>query len=409
MQYFLGLREFQPKSLFDPSLMVHFRKRFPAESIAKVNEELFRRMHESNDDDDDDGNGNTRKDKTDVAPNNSEELQEVKHKGKLIVDATCAPSDIRYPQDLSLLNECRENTEQIIDELWPHTERNGHKTSYSRKKAHKAYIAVAKQRSPRCNSMRKAIGQQLEYVKKNLESIDAILKEVGEEELSARRVERLETIRKVYNQQKQMHDSKTHRCSDRIINLRQPFVRTIVRGKAGKKYEFGQKLEFSVVDGFTFIERQEWNAYNESTGLKETIKHYYERFGVYPEAVLVDQIYRTKDNRKYCKKLSIRISGPRLGRPKKDDCEVNDKQAYKDSCERNTVESKNGISKRRYGLDLIMAYLQVTAETEAALNVLAMNMAHCLRRLLRTFFVTLLRHWKSLSRNYQPVLFALFS
>ena len=34
--------------------------------------------------------------------------------GTLILDATCAPSNIRYPQDFSLLNEAREKLEKII-------------------------------------------------------------------------------------------------------------------------------------------------------------------------------------------------------------------------------------------------------------------------------------------------------
>ena len=38
MQYFLGLHEFQTEPLFDPSMMVHFRKRFPVEEVAKINE-----------------------------------------------------------------------------------------------------------------------------------------------------------------------------------------------------------------------------------------------------------------------------------------------------------------------------------------------------------------------------------
>ena len=38
MQYFLGLREFRTEPLFDPSMMVHFRKRFPVEEVAKINE-----------------------------------------------------------------------------------------------------------------------------------------------------------------------------------------------------------------------------------------------------------------------------------------------------------------------------------------------------------------------------------
>ena len=34
--------------------------------------------------------------------------------GTLILDATCAPVNIRYPQDVSLLNEAREKLETII-------------------------------------------------------------------------------------------------------------------------------------------------------------------------------------------------------------------------------------------------------------------------------------------------------
>ena len=383
MQYFLGLLDFTQTRLFDPSMMVHFRKRFPTSSIAKINEELFRRTHDDNKPDNG-GIGGSVDDKT---QNDSEESSE--NRGVLIVDATCAPSDIRYPQDLSLLNECRENAEAIIDSLWEFTERSGHKTPYSRKKAHKEYLKVAKQRKPRSNTMRKAIGKQLEYVEKCLAVIDSIPDVVIETELSERKKQRLNAIREVYRQQKQMYDEHTHSCKNRIVNLRQPFVRTIVRGKAGKRYEFGQKLEFSVVDGFTFIERQEWEPYNEGVGLINCIERFSKRFGAYPEAVLVDQIYRNKANRAFCKEHGIRISGPRLGRPKADEQDEDAKQAYADNCARNEVEGKNGTVKRRYGLDLITSYLQETAETEAALNVLAMNMAHCLRRLLRALYLWL--------------------
>jgi len=47
-----------------------------------------------------------------------EEKVITENKGKLILDATCAPADIRYPTDLSLLNEAREKTEGYIDILY---------------------------------------------------------------------------------------------------------------------------------------------------------------------------------------------------------------------------------------------------------------------------------------------------
>ena len=38
MQYFLGLHAFEDQPLFNPSMMVHFRKRFPVDEAAKINE-----------------------------------------------------------------------------------------------------------------------------------------------------------------------------------------------------------------------------------------------------------------------------------------------------------------------------------------------------------------------------------
>ena len=47
---------------------------------------------------------------------NSEESSD-SNLGTLILDATCAPQNIAYPQDINLLNEARENLECIIDRL----------------------------------------------------------------------------------------------------------------------------------------------------------------------------------------------------------------------------------------------------------------------------------------------------
>ena len=47
-----------------------------------------------------------------------EEKSEPNNQGKLIVDAICAPDDIRYPNDLGKLNAAREQTEEIIDSLY---------------------------------------------------------------------------------------------------------------------------------------------------------------------------------------------------------------------------------------------------------------------------------------------------
>ena len=208
----------------------------------------------------------------------------------------------------------------------------------------------------------------------------------GADALTERQISRLETIETVLKQQKEHLANPRKSIPDRIVSLRQPFVRPIVRGKAGRPTEFGQKLAFSVVSGFTFIDVQSFDSFNEGVTLIASAEKYHMRHGCWPEAILADTIYRNRNNRAFCKEHKIRLSGPRLGRPKANEIQAEREQAYRDSCERNIVESRNGISKRRYGLDRIFAYLEEISQTEAAMAVFAMNAAASLRVLLRLHF-----------------------
>ena len=49
---------------------------------------------------------------------------------------------------------------------------------------------------------------------------------------------------------------------NRIISLNQPYIRPIVRGKASDKTGFGAKVEISVVDGYVYVLKLSWDAYN---------------------------------------------------------------------------------------------------------------------------------------------------
>ena len=252
LQYFCGYPGYDDEKLpFDPSLMVYFRKRLTPEVLGEINEMIVRdakehqvKEAESKDDDDDsDGQPGT--------GGNS---------GTMIVDATCAPSNIRYPQDVSLLNEARENAEKLLDVL--HDPADGKKPRTYRKRARKDYLKYTRCRKHTAKMTRKAIGKQLAYLRRDLDAIDGKLS-LGKN-LPPRQAERLGTIRAVYEQQKYMYDNRTHSVPDRIVSVSQPFVRPIVRGKAGKPVEFGAKLDISVVDGWTRLECCSFDAYNEA-------------------------------------------------------------------------------------------------------------------------------------------------
>ena len=84
--------------------------------------------------------------------------------------------------------------------------------------------------------VRKAIGQQLSYIKRNLKTIENL--PVKTDSLSKQLRAKLETVKKLYEQQKYMYDNHTHSVPDRIISISQPWLRPIVRGKAKAPVEF---------------------------------------------------------------------------------------------------------------------------------------------------------------------------
>lgn len=297
--------------------------------------------------------------------------------GTLIVDATCAPPYIKYPQDIELLNEARENTEDMITEL--HDPKDGRKPRTYKMQAHKDYLNMVRKKRKTSKEIRKGIRKQLQYLERNLKSIDLLLSKG--KTLSPKSEKRLGTVRSLFEQQKYMFDHHTHSVENRIISLSQPYLRPIVRGKIKAPVEFGAKLDISVCGGFTRLEKQSFEAYNESTTLKAIIERYRERTGTYPKRVLADKIYRNRDNLAFCKERGIRLSGPALGRPKKNE-KPDRKQDYRDICERVEVERKFSLGKLKCGLGKIYTRLAETTESVIALSILVVN----LKKICHDFF-----------------------
>jgi IS5 family transposase len=92
---------------------------------------------------------------------------ENRREGKLILDATAAPQDIRFPTDLDLLNEAREQTVRIIDTLWEPCSGKKKPVNY-RMKARAAYLNLVRKKKKSAKEIRKAIRKQLGYVRRNI-------------------------------------------------------------------------------------------------------------------------------------------------------------------------------------------------------------------------------------------------
>jgi len=121
--------------------------------------------------------------------------------------------------------------------------------------------------------------------------------------------------------------------------------------------------------------------------LKGQVEKYKERYGYYPESVHADKIYRNRENRKFCEKLGIRLSGPPLGRPKKYGDKEKEKLIRQDEKDRIAVEGKFGNGKRKYGLGRIMSKRADTSESSIGMIILVMNMEKILKDFLFAIFI----------------------
>ena len=357
LQYFIGMKEYGPCP-FGASTLVAFRKRFSEEDLAAILEASVPKAETGKQDDSDDGND----------PPNS---------GTLILDATCCPADIAYPQDIDLLNQVREKAEKTVDELCKAAGQK--KPRMYRKRARKDYLRLSKSKKRSGKAIRSGIRKQLQYIRRDMGYI-AQLVQTGAK-LSSKQADRLNIVTTVYEQQRLMFESRTHSIPQRIVSLAQPWVRPIVRGKAHANTEFGSKLHISLVNGYARIERLDFEPFNESEGLWRAVARYRERYGCYPERILADKIYRSRQTLAFCKEHGIRLSGPALGKPPKTPglSRLAKKLEYQDNCDRNTVEGVFGTVKTAYGLDRVMAHLQETAVCVIGVALLLSNLSRSLR------------------------------
>jgi transposase, IS5 family len=403
LQYFVGLQGYQMAAPFAPSLLVEIRKRMgesmfeafhgviiDAVEKAKAKNKSIKQSRsaqcKSHSDDHDDEPPST--------PGTTDKEQEPAHQGKLILDATVAPQAIRYPTDLNLLNEARMFSEKIIDRLYPETDWQKKPRTY-RQNARKAYLAVVKRRRPAGKVLRRGLKQQLQYLRRNLGHIERLLEywPIGAElPLPGWLLYRYWVIQYVYAQQWEMYQNKIRRCDHRIVSISQPYVRPIIRGKQDKPVEFGAKLSVSLTDeGLARVDHLRWNAFHEGGDLISQVRAYQARYGVYPQAVLGDPIYGTRDNRRYLQEHSIRFAGKPLGRPRKvteanrQELKLLKAQRRAEYLQRIPIEGKFGQGKNGYDLNYIRAKRPDTSYAWINTIFLVMN----LQILLRIFFALL--------------------
>ncbi len=285
----------------------------------------------------------------------------MKNLDTLYTDATCYESAMRYPTDAKLLWECIEKAYPMMCEASRKLGIRRMRTKYL--DVSRDNMAYVKQRRHTQKRTRKIICRLLNLLGKILTELRRLGRENPCAELfSSRQLAEIETMTKIYRQQRNHHESGNAKESipNRIVSVNKPYVRPIVRGKEIKKVEFGAKCNNILVDGISFIERLSFNAFNEGTRLVHCVKLAEKLFGEKITKVGGDCSYSGNDNRTFCSKRNIETSFSQKGRKRDVTAPVSMVKKELARVRATAMEGSFGTQKEHYGLKRINGRIKKT-------------------------------------------------
>jgi len=353
-QSFCGLETFATGSMIEASTLSRLRKRLGPKYVREMEEATYQVLIEK---------------------------KILRAKG-MLADGTVIPENIKYPNDVGLLNDVRQ---WVVGHIKGIGEDIGRKYRTYCRKARQVYLNFAKNKRKTKRQIKRAKRQMLQFVRRNLRQLEEALREAYRK--GSRRTlligAKLVTAKKIFEQQWEMYKKGIHRVEDRIVSFHRPWVRPIKRGKSGKDVEFGAKAAMSHVDGFLFLDKIHHDNFSESqtTVVGEQIESYEKRFGKAPASFTGDKAYGSRENRELIEEeKKIRSSFVRLGKkqPSRDKMTRWFKRKQK---ERNRIEGHFGHGKEHYRLDRMWYHGEEGSEIWTRGGIMAMNLMTALARI----------------------------
>lgn len=303
---------------------------------------------------------------------------------KLMLDATVFPSNIGYPNDVKLLNTVREWLCDKILDLKNRIDPKKKIRTY-RKIGRWIYRKYQRTKNKQSKMVRKTRNQMIRLVNRNINQIQLLIDQIktnpSDYGFSSGTFDRMQshlhTARIIYQQQLKMATTRGKSTPDRIVNLFQPWLRPIIRGKEGKKVEFGGKAHVSIADGYAFLDHFEFNAYHEGNLLPDSLEQHKNRFERLPEVVLADQLYGTRKNRHHLKELNIKDAFNLIGRPPEKDCPDHKKKKRNirlGQRKRNQIEGVFGFLKENFRMNRITSKTESGSEQQVRLGLISFNL-----------------------------------
>jgi transposase, IS5 family len=274
-----------------------------------------------------------------------------------MVDATCYESFITYPTDVKLIWKCCVQAFTFLHILLDEAGLRRSRANHSRQKG--VYLSFARLRKKPQRKNKKICRGLLKYLERLLTRIKTLREKHPSLRLKNSQEQYLRTIEEVKQQQWHHYIEGKERVPGRIVSLHKPYLRAIVRGKETKPVEFGAKVNKVWVDGICFIEHLSFEAFNEGTLLKSSIKLQQRYMGKCSQ-MGADAIYATNENRRYCTEHHIATCFVPKGRQGSEGQQKASMRTALGTLRGTRLEGSFGREKLHYLLDKVKARTQST-------------------------------------------------
>lgn len=244
-------------------------------------------------------------------------LPHMKEVDQILTDATCYESSVRFPTNQKLLWESVDWAYSQLRLICKYAGQKVPRTKFL--KWQERYWNYSRKRRKPSKEKTALTRGLLKLLHKILDELDNIEKQY-EIEMPHKYWDRKQVVEKVLLQQ-QHHFETGDKIKDRIVSLSKSYIRPIVRGKEVKKVEFGAKLNKLQINGISFIEHLDFNAFNEGTRFQSTV--FYAQLLTKKKTRLAgaDAIYATNKNRTFATQNNIKTDFVRKGKPGKYEAE----------------------------------------------------------------------------------------
>lgn len=271
-------------------------------------------------------------------------------------DATCYESEVRFPTNQKLLWECVDWNYGQMKSLCKYLNIKLPRTKYLKWKE-RYFVYSRKRRKPAKDKrvLTRALLNLLEKLNNELDQIE----QGYNFDISKKYTNRRDVIKKVYEQQLQLFTTG-EKPKNRIVSIAKSYLRPIVRGKEIKKVEFGAKVNKIQIDGISFIEHLNFEAFNEGTRFQSSVILSQELTHSKLMVMGADAIYATNKNRKFATKNNIRTDFCRKGRAGKHEQHRKQLASMITKERASRLEGSFGKEKEHYHLKRIKARTQKT-------------------------------------------------